>query len=113
MTLEVKTGPSNAPKRSLKMRISPSLLSSRFSLSTTATLEARSGLLLPTRRSLSLRSFLPIAPYHNHTKERAHNGRADEREYDGYANGPDAGWEEVVQWVAVVDEGLDEGEECQ
>ena len=58
--------------------------------------------LLPRR----LCSFLPITPYHDHGQKTSHDGRAQKNEDDGYADGPDTGREEVVERVALVDEGL-------
>jgi len=65
------------------------------------------GFLLPRLYRPRLRSFLPITPYHNHTQEAAHDCRAKEYQDDGYADGPDARGEEVVERMALVDEGLE------
>lgn len=69
-----------------------------------------SSFLLPRRHRLCLRRFLPVTPDHNHAQETAHDGRAKQYQDDGYADGPDARWKEVVQGVAGVDERLWEGE---
>lgn len=68
----------------------------------------------PTRRSLCLLllrlgcfgRFLAIAPHHYHAQETADDGAAEKEDDDGDADGPDAGWEEGLDRVRVVDEGL-------
>jgi hypothetical protein len=60
--------------------------------------------LLP--RLLSLRRSLTIAPHHNHAQETPDHGAAEQQEDDRDANGPDAGREEGLDEVGVVDEGL-------
>lgn len=55
---------------------------------------------------LGLGSFLLIAPNHDHADEGADNGRTQEEEDDGNANGPDAGEEQVLKGVVLVNEGL-------
>jgi hypothetical protein len=51
-------------------------------------------------------SFLAIASHHDHAQETAHHGAAQKQQDDGDADGPDAGWEEGLDRVRVVDEGL-------
>lgn len=63
-------------------------------------------LLLPRLHRPRLGRFLPITPYHNHSQKAADDGRTEEDEDDGDADGPDARGEEVVEGVAGVDEGL-------
>lgn len=60
---------------------------------------------------LDLGGPLPVAPDHDHGEEGADDGGADEDEDDGDADGPDAGREEALEEVVVVDEGL--GVRCQ
>ena len=54
----------------------------------------------------SLGCSLPIAPDHDHTQEASNNRAAEKKEDDRDANGPDAGREEGLDEVGVVDEGL-------
>lgn len=59
--------------------------------------------------SLCLRSLgrsLPIAPNHDHAQEASDHRAAEKKEDDRDANGPDAGREEGLDEVRVVDEGL-------
>ena len=59
--------------------------------------------------SLRLRSLgrsLPIAPNHHHAQEASDHRAAEKKENDRDANGPDAGREEGLDEVRVVDEGL-------
>jgi hypothetical protein len=70
-----------------------------------------SPLLLSLLRLLLLRlgrfgRFLAIAPHHDHAEETAHHGAAEQQQDDGDADGPDAGREEGLDRVRVVDEGL-------
>lgn len=62
-------------------------------------------LLAPLRLS-RFRSFLAIAPHHDDAQETAHDGAAQQQQDDGDADGPDAGREEGLDRVRVVDEGL-------
>lgn len=55
---------------------------------------------------LGLGGFLLVAPDHDHADEGADDGGAQEEEDDGDADCPDAGEEEVLEGVVVVDEGL-------
>lgn len=55
---------------------------------------------------LGLGGLLPIAPDHDDAEEGADDGRAEQDQDDGDADGPDAGREEGVQGVVRVDEGL-------
>jgi hypothetical protein len=57
-------------------------------------------------RLRSLGRSLPITPDHNHAQETSHNRTAEEQEDYWNANGPDAGREEGLDEVRVVDEGL-------
>lgn len=50
--------------------------------------------------------FLLVAPDHDHADKGADDGGAQEEEDDGDADCPDAGKEEVLEGVVVVDEGL-------
>ena len=68
-----------------------------------------SRLLLPRIRRPRLGRLFPITPNHDHAQETAHDGRSEEDEDDRYADGPDARGEEVVEGVALVDEGLGKG----
>lgn len=59
--------------------------------------------------SLRLRGLgrpLPIAPNHDHAQEASNHSAAEKKENDWDANGPDAGREEGLDEVRVVDEGL-------
>jgi hypothetical protein len=56
--------------------------------------------------SLGLCGLLLVAPNHDHAKEGANNSGTEEDNNDGNANGPDAGREEVLKRVIVVDKGL-------
>lgn len=49
---------------------------------------------------------LAIASNHDHAEETSYYGAAEQEEDDGDADGPDAGREEGLDWVGVVDEGL-------
>ena len=55
---------------------------------------------------LCLEGLLAIAPYHDSGEESADNGSGKDNEDDGNADGPDAGREEGLDRVRVVDEGL-------
>lgn len=55
---------------------------------------------------LRLQRLLPVAPDHDEGEEGAHDGSAQEDEDYWDADGPFAGWEERMERVAVVDEGL-------
>jgi hypothetical protein len=57
-------------------------------------------------RLRSLRRSLAIAPHHYHAQETSDHGAAEQQEDHGNANGPNAGWEEGLDEVRVVDEGL-------
>lgn len=50
--------------------------------------------------------FLAIAPHHHDAEETPHDGAAEQQKDYGDADGPDAGREEGLDWVGVVDEGL-------
>jgi hypothetical protein len=50
--------------------------------------------------------FFAIAPHHDDAQETAHDGAAQQQQDDGDADGPDAGREEGLDRVRVVDEGL-------
>lgn len=50
---------------------------------------------------------LAIASYHDYAEETSYHGAAEQQEDDGDADGPDAGREEGLDWVGVVDEGLE------
>ena len=67
--------------------------------------------LLPRLRRPRLGRLLTITPYHDHAQKAAHDCRGEKNEDDGYADGPDARREEVVEGVALVDEGLGWGKE--
>lgn len=67
--------------------------------------------LLPSLHSPRLRGLFPVTPYHDCAQEAAHNRRCEEDEDDGDPDGPDAGREEVVEGVALIDEGLKRGGE--
>lgn len=64
----------------------------------------RLGLLLS--RGLGLGGLLLVAVDHDDSDEGAYHGRTQECEDDGDADGPNTGWEDVVERVAGVDEGL-------
>jgi len=53
-----------------------------------------------------LHRFLAIAPDHDDAEERADDGTAEQHQDDGDADRPDAGREEGLDGVGVVDEGL-------
>jgi hypothetical protein len=55
---------------------------------------------------LGLEGLLAIASYHDDGQERADDGGEEDDEDDGDADGPDAGQEERVQQVVLVDKGL-------
>jgi hypothetical protein len=55
--------------------------------------------------SLGLGGLLPVASNHDDTKEGADDSGADKEEDDGDADGPDAGKEEVLERMVVIDEG--------
>ena len=57
-------------------------------------------------RLSSLGRSLPIAPDHHHAQEASDHRAAEKKENDRDANGPDAGREEGLDEVRVVDEGL-------
>ena len=61
--------------------------------------------LLPLRLS-RFGGFLAIAPHHDDAQETTHDGAAQQQQDDGDADGPDAGREEGLDRVRVVDEGL-------
>ena len=63
--------------------------------------------LLPGLHRPRLCRFLPITPYHDHTQKATYNCRSEKNENDWYSNSPDAGRKEVVEGVALVDEGLE------
>lgn len=63
---------------------------------------------LPSLHRPRLCRFLPVTPYHDQAQKAAHNSRREKDEDDGYADGPNAGREEVVQGMALVDEGHEE-----
>lgn len=65
-----------------------------------------SNLCLLLRRSLGLCGLLPVASNHNDAEEGTDNGRDDEDENYGDADGPDARGEEVLERVVGIDEGL-------
>lgn len=56
---------------------------------------------------LGLCGLLAVAANHDDAEEGAHDGGAEEDKDNGDADGPDAGREEVLQRVVVVDEGLE------
>lgn len=56
--------------------------------------------------SLGLGGFLLVASDHDHADKGADNGRAEEEEDDGDADGPFAREEEVLKGVVFVNEGL-------
>lgn len=58
---------------------------------------------------LGLESLLAVAPYHNDRQEAADNSGEEDDQDHRDADGPDAGEEERVQDVVLVDEGLREG----
>ena len=58
---------------------------------------------------LSLEGLFAIAPYHDDGQEGADDGGKEDDEDDGDADGPDAGQEERVQQVVLVDKGLGGG----
>ena len=58
---------------------------------------------------LGLSRLLPVASDHDHAQERPHHGRTQEDEDDGDTDGPDAGREEVLERVVVIDKGLETG----
>ena len=60
---------------------------------------------LPLRLS-SLSRSLPIAPNHHHAQEASHHSATEQQENDRDANSPDAGREEGLDEVRIVDEGL-------
>ena len=63
----------------------------------------------PHSLSLRLRSLgrsLPIAPNHHHAQEASNPGATEKKKDDWDTNGPDAGREEGLDEVGVVDEGL-------
>lgn len=62
--------------------------------------------LLPSLHRPRLCCFLPITPYHDHTQKAPHDRRSEKDKNDWYSNSPDAGRKEVVEGVALVDEGL-------
>lgn len=55
---------------------------------------------------LCLGGLLLVAPDHDHADKGADDGGAEEQEDDGDADGPDAGEEEVLEGVVIVDKGL-------
>lgn len=55
---------------------------------------------------LGLECLLAVAPYHDHGKERADDGGEEDDQDHRDADGPDAGEEERVQDVVLVNEGL-------
>ena len=63
-------------------------------------------LLLPSVCRPRLCCLFPITPYHNDAQEAPYDCRSEQDENDWYANGPDAGREEVVERVALIDKGL-------
>lgn len=69
-------------------------------LATTATCPLRRLLLL------SLESLLAVAPDHDDRQERADDGGEEDDQDHRDADGPDAGEEQGVQDVVLVDEGL-------
>jgi hypothetical protein len=56
---------------------------------------------------LGLERLLAVAPYHDNREEGADDGGEQNNQDHGDADGPDAGEEERVQDVVLVDEGLD------
>lgn len=62
--------------------------------------------LLLGRGGLCLGRRLPVALDHDDAEEGAHDGGAEEDEDDWDSDGPHARWEEVLQRVVGVDEGL-------
>jgi hypothetical protein len=58
-------------------------------------------------RRLGLRSLLPAAANHHNSEEGSDNCRAQESENDGNSNSPDAGREEVMERMSLIDEGLE------
>lgn len=64
-------------------------------------------------RSLGLGSLLPVASNHDHAQERAHDGGTQENEDNGDSDGPDAGKEEVLERVVIVDERLGWLAQCE
>ena len=67
-------------------------------------------LLLPSICRPGLCFLFPITPYHNDAQKAPYDCRSEKDENDWYANGPDAGREEVVEGVALIDKGLLEKE---
>lgn len=65
-------------------------------------------LLLAGGGSLGLGGLLSVASNHDHAEEGADDGGTDEDENNGDADGPDAGEEEVLEGVVIVDEGHQE-----
>lgn len=59
---------------------------------------------------LGLGSLLTVAADHDHAEERADDGRAQQDEDDGDADGPHARREEVLERVVGVDKRLEKGE---
>lgn len=62
--------------------------------------------LLRLLRFGSFGGFFAITPYHNHAQETADHRATKQKEDDRDANGPDAGREEGLEGVLLVDEGL-------
>jgi hypothetical protein len=56
-----------------------------------------------------LGGLLSVASDHDHAEEGAHNSGTKEDDDDGDADGPDAGREEVLERVVIVDKGLKRG----
>ena len=69
-----------------------------------STYALRSSLLLS--RSLGLGGLLSVASDHDHAQEGPNNGGTEENEDDGDTDSPDAGREEVLKRVVVIDKGL-------
>lgn len=70
---------------------------------------AASSLFLARLKSLGprLRRLLLVGADHDHGEERAHDGRPEEDEDNGDADGPDARWEERVERMVVINEWLE------
>ena len=60
-------------------------------------------------RGLGLCGLLAVAADHDDAEEGADDGGAEENEDNGDADGPDAGREEVLERMVVVDKGLQVG----
>ena len=63
-------------------------------------------------RLRSLRSLFAITPDHHDAQEASYDCAAEQEEDHGDADGPDAGREEGLDGVRVVDERHEEGPDC-